>query len=62
MEGKTPEIGPEQARTLLGSIDVSDPVSLRDRAILAVLVSTAAWVGAVAKLAVKNLSNANALR
>ncbi len=62
VEGKTPEIGPEQARTLLRSIDVSDPVGLRDRAILAVLVSTAARVGAVAKLTVKNLFNANALR
>ena len=49
MEGKTPEIGPEQARTLLRSINVSDPVGLRDRAILAVLGSTAARVGAVAK-------------
>jgi site-specific recombinase XerD len=55
VEGKTPEIGPEQARTLLRSIDVSDPVGLRDRAILAVLVYTAARVGAVAKLTVKNL-------
>jgi len=55
VEGKTPEIGPEQVRTLLRSIDVSDPVGLRDRAILAVLVSTAARGGAVAKLTVKNL-------
>jgi integrase/recombinase XerD len=55
IEGKTPEIGPEQARTLLKSIAVSDPVGLRDRAVLAVLVYTAARVGAVAKLTVKNL-------
>jgi site-specific recombinase XerD len=55
IEGKTPEIGAEQARTLLRSIDVSNPVGLRDRAILAVLVYTAARVGAVAKLTVKNL-------
>jgi site-specific recombinase XerD len=55
VEGKTPEIGVAQARGLLKSIDVSNPVGLRDRAVLAVLVYTAARVGAVAKLTVKNL-------
>lgn len=55
VEGKTPEIAAEQARTLLRSIDVSNPVGLRDRAVLAVLVYTAARVGAVAKLMAKNL-------
>jgi integrase/recombinase XerD len=55
VEGKTPEIGPQQARTLLRSIDISNPVGLRDRAILAVLVYTAARVGAVSKLTMKNL-------
>ena len=55
VEGKTPEIGADQARTLLRSIDASNPVGLRDRAVLAVLIYTAARVGAVAKLAVKNL-------
>jgi integrase/recombinase XerD len=55
VEGKTPEIAAEQARTLLRSIDVSNVVGLRDRAVLAVLVYTAARVGAVAKLTVKNL-------
>ena len=57
VEGKTPEIGVEQARTLLKSIDVSNPVGLRDRAVLAVLVYTAARVGAVAKLTLKNLKH-----
>jgi integrase/recombinase XerD len=55
VEGKTPEIGGDQARTLLRSIEASDPVGLRDRAVLAVLIYTAARVGAVAKLTVKNL-------
>lgn len=54
VEGKTPDIGPAQARTLLKSIDVADPVGLRDRGVLAVLVYTAARVGAVAKLTMKN--------
>jgi site-specific recombinase XerD len=57
IEGKTPEIGAGQARTLLKSIDVSNSVGLRDRAVLAVLVYTAARVGAVAKLTVKSLQH-----
>jgi site-specific recombinase XerD len=55
VEGKTPDIGTAQARALLKSIAVSDPVGLRDRAVLAVLAYTAARVGAVAKLTMKNL-------
>jgi integrase/recombinase XerD len=50
MEGKTPEISIEQARALFKSIDVSNVVGLRDRAILGVLAYTGARVGAVAKL------------
>ena len=42
---------------LLKSIDVSNPVGLRDRAVLAVLVYTAARVGAVAKLTLKSLKH-----
>jgi integrase/recombinase XerD len=55
VEGKTPDIGTVHARTLLKSIDVTDHVGLRDRAVLAVLAYTAARVGAVAKLTLKNL-------
>src|SRR4051794_11565477 len=54
VEGKTPEIGTAQARDLLKSIDASDLVGLRDRAIIAVLIYTAARVGAVAKLTFKS--------
>jgi site-specific recombinase XerD len=64
MEGKTPEITLEQARTLLASIQVAKVVAdgqggkietplmvgLRDRAILATLKYTACRAGAVAKL------------
>jgi integrase/recombinase XerD len=57
IEGKTPDIGPVQARTLLKSIAVADLVGLRDRAVLAVLIYTAARVGAVAKLTMKNFVN-----
>ncbi len=50
VEGKTPEIGIEQARRLMRSIDISTVVGLRDRAICGILIYTAARVGAVAKL------------
>ena len=53
VEGKTPEITIEQARTLLGvrsDRPADTSVGLRDRAILAMLVYTACRVGAVAKL------------
>ena len=59
VEGKTPEIAIEHARTLLRSVAVSyetktgpkpHPVGLRDRAVIAVLIYTAARIGAVAGL------------
>ncbi len=54
-EGKTPAVSTEQARAVLNSIDTSNPVGLRDRAIIAVLIYTAARAGAVAKLKRKDL-------
>jgi integrase/recombinase XerD len=56
-EGKTPEIGVEQARKLLSSIDVGTVVGSRDRAAIAIMIYTAARVGAVAKLALKNFDH-----
>jgi integrase/recombinase XerD len=50
IEGKTPEITLEQARTLMRSIDTGHVVGLRDRAILATLAYTVCRAGAVAKL------------
>ena len=57
VEGKTPEIKADQARVLLQSIDTSTTVGLRDRAILAVLIYTAARVGAVASLTMTSFAN-----
>ena len=37
VDGKTPELSPGQARALLGSLDLSHAVGLRDRAVLGVL-------------------------
>ena len=57
VEGKTPEIRPDQVARLLTSIDVSTKIGLRDRAVLAVLIYTAARVGAVAKLTLKSVKH-----
>lgn len=58
MEGKTPEITVKQARALLKSIDTTDIVGLRDKCIIAILIYTAARVGAVAKLKRKDFYDA----
>ncbi len=55
VEGKTPEISIPQARALLASIDTTTTVGLRDRAAIGVLVYTAARVGAVARLSLRDL-------
>ena len=50
VDGKTPELTPGQARSLLGSLDPSHVVGLRDRAVLGVLTYTGTRVGALARL------------
>ncbi|WP_425399248.1 tyrosine-type recombinase/integrase [Aeoliella sp.] len=50
VEGKTPEITVPQARQLMQSLDTSHIVGLRDRAIITIMIYTAARVGAVAAL------------
>lgn len=50
VEGKTPEISIKQSRRLMESFDIDSAVGLRDRAIVGILIYTAARVGAVAKL------------
>jgi site-specific recombinase XerD len=57
VEGKTPEISPEQARTLLKAIDVKTPTGLRDRAVITTLIYTAARAGAVAALRLKDFTH-----
>lgn len=54
VEGKTPEIGIENARKLLESLNISTLVGLRDRAIIAIMIYTAARVSAVSRLNVKD--------
>jgi len=56
-EGKTAELGIEQARKLFRSIDTATAMGLRDRAVLGVLAYTGARVGAVAKLRLSDYRN-----
>lgn len=58
IEGKTPEIPIDQARRLLSSMDTGHVVGLRDRAIIAVLIYTAARIGAVGGLRVRDFFDA----
>lgn len=51
---KTAEISVKQARSLLASIDEATVVGLRDKAIIATLIFTAARVGAVSNLTTKD--------
>ena len=57
VEGKTPEITVDQARTLLASVDTGHIVGLRDKAILATLAYTACRAGAVAKLRLQDFQS-----
>jgi integrase/recombinase XerD len=57
IEGKTPEIAPDQARALLAAINVKTPTGLRDRAVIATLIYTAARAGAVASLRLKDFTH-----
>jgi integrase/recombinase XerD len=57
VEGKTPEITPEQARALLAAIDTTTVGGLRDRAVIASLIYTAARAGAVAALKTKDFAH-----
>ena len=52
--GKTPVLAPEEARTLLDSIDVTTPVGLRDRALIALMVYSFARVGAALGMRVED--------
>jgi len=56
-EGKTPEITVRQEKALLASIQVNDIIGLRDRAVVAVLIYTAARIGAVAGLTIGSFAH-----
>lgn len=57
VEGRTPAITVEQSRKLLASIELRTVADFRDRALIAVLIYTAARAGAVAKLRLKDFAS-----
>ncbi len=54
-KGKTPVLSVDEARELLAGIDVSSPVGLRDRALVALMVYTFARIGAAIKMRVEDV-------
>ncbi|MEX3693038.1 tyrosine-type recombinase/integrase [Paraburkholderia sp. BR14263] len=54
-KGKTPVLDPAEARQLLDSIDVSTPIGLRDRALIALMVFSFARIGAALAMRVDDV-------
>ncbi len=53
--GKTPVLDPAEARTLLDSIDVTTPIGLRDRALIALMVFSFGRIGAALAMKVEDV-------
>jgi site-specific recombinase XerC len=58
-KGKTPVLDASEARQLLDSIDVSTPIGLRDRALIALMVFSFARVGAALAMRVEDVYTQN---
>jgi site-specific recombinase XerC len=54
-KGKTPVLDATEARQLLDSIDVTTPIGLRDRALIALMVFSFARVGAAVTMRVEDV-------
>ncbi len=54
-KGKTPVLDPAEARTLLDSIDVTTPIGLRDRALIALMVYSFGRIGAALAMRVEDV-------
>lgn len=54
-KGKTPVLDPAEARALLDSIDVSKPIGLRDRALIALMVFSFGRIGAALAMRVEDV-------
>ena len=53
-KGKTPVLDPAEARALLDSIDVSTPIGLRDRALIALMIYSFGRIGAALAMRVED--------
>jgi site-specific recombinase XerD len=58
-QGKTPVLDATEARQLLDSIDVTTPIGLRDRALIALMVFSFARVGAALSMRVEDVYTQN---
>jgi site-specific recombinase XerD len=58
-QGKTPVLEADEARALLDSIDVSTPIGLRDRALIALMVFSFARIGAALGMKVEDVFTQN---
>lgn len=58
-EGKTPVLSPEEARTLIDSIEVTTIGGLRDRALIAMMIYSFARIGAVLGMKVEDVHTQN---
>ncbi len=54
-QGKTPVLDPAEARALLDAIDVTTPIGLRDRALIALMVFSFARIGAALAMKVEDV-------
>ncbi len=54
-KGKTPVLDPAEARALLDSIDVTTPIGLRDRALIALMVFSFGRIGAALAMRVEDV-------
>ena len=57
--GKTPVLDPREARQLLDAIDVSTPISLRDRALIGLMTYSFARIGAALGMKVEDVYTQN---
>jgi site-specific recombinase XerC len=57
--GKTPVLTPEEARTLIDSIEITTPAGLRDRALIGLMVFSFARIGAALGMKVEDVFTQN---
>ncbi len=57
--GKTPVLSPQEARTLIDSIDITTPVGLRDRALIGLMVFSFARIDAALGMKVEDVFTQN---
>jgi len=58
-QGKTPVLEPAEARALLDAIDVTTPIGLRDRALIALMIYSFARIGAALAMRVEDVFTQN---